>query len=305
MDSRKYGKIFFLVLICFSIIISGATQIAAAEHINWHILQTKHFMVYCEDKAEGRAALKRAESLYAGMKSDFDYWPANKVSLYIYHDHANFLSESPAGISRAYSQPYMNRIFVSATKGSLDSAIAHELNHVVFLQSVPDATTIPFWFSEGIAIYWSDLYAKSSLPEYYPVQGEVYPISKLNQERPESSRAQERIAAQGYLAVQYLVDKYGREKFNSMIENLQEGMVFPVALERSTGVAEQELDKAWLVYASARSRQVYVESLKYFGLMIIVFLVFISVGKWFKRSKKKAEALKEEPLEEEARDQDY
>ncbi len=269
----------------------------SATQTNWHNLRSKHFVIYYQEESEGSRAQNIARKLYPRMKSDFDYWPVSKISIYVYHDHSSFLSNSPSGVSRAYSQPFMNKIYISATRGSMDSAIAHELSHVVFLQSLPDPTGIPFWFSEGTAIYWSQLYAKSSKSSY-PVQGQVDSISRLSKERPRSIQEQEKISAQGYLAVQYLVDRYGKDRFKLLIKNLQKGMILSAALEKSMGTSQDELDKAWLVYASARSQEVYIETLQYFGFMIMGLLVFISAGLWLKKRKDRAAELQQELTEE-------
>ena len=287
---RTISKLMILV-VCFALI---APQAVFAGNVSWKKEQSKHFVVYYEQASEGRRVLKKAESLFPLMVSDFNYRPPRKIIIYVYHNHSNFLAGSPQGIDTAYSQPFMSRIFVSATKDSVDSAVAHELCHVMFLQSMPDSSNIPFWFVEGIAIYQSQVHANLSEAQSYALQGEVDSISDLSQEQPKSIEEQRRIAVEGYLIVQYFVDKYGKNRINVLIKNLQRGMVFSLALEQSMDVSEEELDRSWHVYAAGRSREVYVESLKYFGFMIMSFLLLISTGIWFRRRRKRLEELEQD-----------
>jgi hypothetical protein len=71
-------------------------------------------------------------------------------------------------------------------------------------------------------------------------------------------------------------------------------MDFSGALEKSLGVTEEELDKAWQMYITARSRQVYVQSLQYFGILIMSLLVVIATGIWFRKRKQRMEELQED-----------
>lgn len=298
---RTISKLLILV-ICIVLI---APQAVFAANINWKEQQSKHFVVYYEQASEGRRVLKTAERLFPKMVSDFNYRPPRKIIIYVYHNHSSFLASSPQGIDTAYSQPFMSRIFISATKDSVDSAVVHELCHVMFLQSMPDSSNVPFWFVEGLAIYQSQVYANLSEAESYALQGEVDSISDLSQEQPKSIQEQRRVAVEGYLIIQYFVDKYGKNAINDLIKNLQRGMVFPLALEQSMDVSEKELDRAWYVYAAGRSREVYVESLKYFGFMIMSFLLLISTGIWFRRRRKTLEELEQDEGDEDEDISDY
>ena len=291
---RQFAKLaskLLVLLVCLALLVP---QLVLADDINWKEKESKHFVVHFEKASEGERILKKAESLYSQMTFDYNYRVPRRISIYVYHNHSSFLAQSPAGISRAYSQPFMNRIFISATRDSVDAAIAHELCHVIFLQSLPDSSKVPFWFVEGIAIYQSELSVGSDEATPYLLQGEAHSISDLSQKVPKDVKEQQRIAAEGYLIVRYFADKYGRDKLNLLIKNLQRGMDFSGALEKSLGVSEEELDKAWQMYIAARSKQVYVQTLQYFGILIMSLLLVIATGIWFRKRKQKLEELQED-----------
>ncbi len=291
---RQFAKLaskLLVLSICLALLVP---QLVLADNVNWKEKESKHFVVYFEKASEGERILKKAEGFYSQMTSDYNYRVPRRISIYVYHDHSTFLAQSPTGINRAYSQPFMNRIFISATRKSVDVAIAHELCHVIFLQSLPDSSKVPFWFIEGIAIYQAELSAGSDGGTPYSLQGEAHSISALSQKVPKDVKEQQSIAAEGYLMVQYFADKYGRDKLNRLIKNLQNGMDFSGALEKSLGVTEEELDKAWQMYITARSRQVYVQSLQYFGILIMSLLVVIATGIWFRKRKQRMEELQDD-----------
>lgn len=271
-----------------------APQPVIASEIRWIKQESKHFVVFYQKASEGREILKEAERVYPRITSDFNYYPARKINIYAYHSHSLFLSKSPSGITRAYSQPFMNNIVISATQESIESAVAHELTHIVFLQSLPDSSKVPFWFVEGIAIYESQLDEESTEAESYAFQGDIPSVSDLSKEKPEGIGEQQRVAAEGYMMINYIVDKYGKDGLNRLIKNLQRGMDFSIALEKSSGVSEEELNKAWYEYAAARSMQIYIQNLRYFGFLILGLLAVLASGIWLARKRQKQKELEEE-----------
>ncbi len=255
-------------------------------------------MVLYEKASEGHRILDEAESVYPRITSDFNYYPVRKISIYVYHSHSRFLAKSPPGITRAYSQPFMDKIFISATRESIEPAVAHELTHIVFLQSLPDSSRVPFWFIEGIAIYQSQPAKESTEVESRALQGDIDSISDLSKEEP-NAEEQRKVAFEGYLIVKFFVDKYGKDGLSLLIKNLQRGMDFSIALEKSLGISEEDLDKAWYSYATARSRQTYIQNLQYFGFLVLGLLVLVTVVIWSRKSKKKEKELEQE-LEDES-----
>lgn len=284
-----------LLLVCIPLLVPRSVW---ARDKEWKELESKHFVVFYEKASEGHRVLDEAESLYPRITSDFNYYPMRKINVYVYHSHSRFLAQSPSGVTRAYSQPFMNKMFISATQESVESSVAHELSHIVFLQSLPDSSKVPFWFVEGIAIHQSQLGREPSEVESYSLPENISSISSLSKKEPKGMQEQRRVAVEGYLIIKYLVDKYGEDRLNLLTKHLQKGMDFSIALEKSLGVSGEELDKAWYEYAAARSRQVYIQNLQYFGFLVLGLLVVITTAIWFGKRKKEQKKLEQEAEEE-------
>lgn len=295
--SRQLNVISGLMILLFGLLALTPCALGATD-VHWKQLESKHFVVFYEKAFEGHSILKEAETIYPRITSDFNYYPPKKVLIYAYHNHSLFLSKSPSGITRAYSQPFMNRIVISASQKSIKQAVAHEISHIVFLQSVPNSSRIPFWFVEGIAIYESLPESSAGDDQSYTIQGNISSIADLSVKEPKSVEEQGKTAINGYLVIDCFVSRYGKEAVGVLIKNLQSGMDFDFALENSMGVSLGELDKTWNAYAAARSRQVYIQYLQYFGFWVLGFMVLVSSVIWIRKRTRLQEELKEEIEEE-------
>lgn len=291
-------KIFrvLMLLICFFLL---SRQVLMASPVNWKKLESAHFAVLYEKVSEGRKILDEAESAYPRITSDFDYYPVKKINIYVFHSNSHFLDTSPSGVTRAYSQPFMNRIYVNYTQESVENAVSHEITHIVFLQSLPDSSRVPFWFVEGIAIYESPLEAKSAAIESHVPQGRIDSISDLSRKKPKSMDEQRRIATAGYMVISFISDKYGKDGLKALIRNLQRGIDFSIALEKSLGVPEEKLNEAWSGYAQDRLRQAYIQNLKNFGIFVLGLLVVAASGVWLAKRRREQRQLEQMVEEEE------
>jgi len=286
-----------LLLALFSLPPSRLGQAVEAQP-QWKRLESKNFIVFYENTSEGRKILREAKAAYPRITSEFNYYPLAKTSIYVYHSHSLFLAKSPAGITRAYSQPFMSKVFISATQKSIEPAVAHEITHIVFLQSLPDPSTVPFWFVEGIAVYESEPNQESADIEAYALQGKAHSIFDLSKENPEGREEEQKVAAEGYVIVNFIVDEYGRDGLSRLIQNLQKGFGFSIALRKSLGASEGEIDRAWYKYASVHSRRVYIQNLRYLGFLILGLLVVVASGVWIGKRRRELRELEEEEAEE-------
>lgn len=284
-----------VLFVCFALL---APYGAVAVQIKWQKLESSHFVVLYEKAQEGRKILEQAESTYPRITSDFDYYPVKKTKIYVYHSNSLFLSGSPSGITGAYSQPLVSKIFINATEESSGYAVAHEVSHIVFLQSLPDPSKIPFWFVEGIAIYESQIGERLIDVEYPASPGDVDSISSLSKQEPKGIEEQRKVATTGYLIIDSLVDRYGKDGLKRLIKNLQGGADMSIALEKSFGVSEEELTKQWYEYIEARSRQARIQNLQYFGILALAVFVVIASVIWIMRRRRERQELEQESIEE-------
>lgn len=141
---------------------------------------------------------------------------------------------------------------------NLDSVLWHEFCHVVTLQKTRNR--MPRWLSEGISVYeerqanraWGqamDLIYCRMIEE-----GALTPVSKLSGAflRPESPLHLQFAYYESSLVVEYLIEQYGRDVVNRVLDDLGIGMPINESLGRYTGSIDA-LDSEFEQFARERA----------------------------------------------------
>ncbi|TWT68013.1 tetratricopeptide repeat protein [Crateriforma conspicua] len=143
-----------------------------------------------------------------------------------------------------------------ATPSNWQAVLWHEFCHVVTLNKTKNR--MPRWLSEGISVYeerqrdpsWSE----QITPTYKMMvrDGELVPISQLSAAflAPKSPVHLQFAYYQSSLAVEYLMDQYGQEKVNAVLEDLGNGRSMNDALQANLGSLAR-LDQGFLTYATS------------------------------------------------------
>ena len=154
----------------------------------------------------------------------------------------------------AVAMPYRQMIVVKSPAHfrlgkSLYELIKHEYAHLA-LEDRLHHVEPPRWLNEGLAMYvayewgWGNNISLSQAVLF----GSIVPlreIEKLN--RFPSGRAQ--IAyAQSYIAIKYLLEQYGTESFNILLDNLKDGKSIDTALMASIGSDYNGFEKEYIIY---------------------------------------------------------
>ncbi len=170
------GRLFILFCFYLSLIHAqfyfGRNKIQF-EQFKWQVFSTDHFDVYYYPEEEKLASLAAtsAEQSFDTLEIKFNHTLSGKVPLVIYSNHIHFQqtnvlpSPIPEGIGGFFEHikgrvvlPYRGRI------SEFLHVIRHELVHVFMFSKVQqgvrdrgisDPPTIPLWFSEGLAEWWS------------------------------------------------------------------------------------------------------------------------------------------------------
>jgi hypothetical protein len=233
----------------------------AAE--NWKELKGEHFLVfYLENPVFAQEVLTRAERYYQRIASDLGYsryanfWQwENRAKIYIYRNHAEFLSatgKSPWIHGTAF---YDKREIVSYKwdQGFLDMLLPHELSHLIFRDFVGFKGEVPLWLDEGVA-QWEEIQRRKQAIEAVKVlitKKEYVPLRELT--RIDSSSEKDpvlsaKLYAQAASLVGYLIEKYGPSKFAMFCQQLRDGQSLDAALSFAyTGSIQntEELEKKW------------------------------------------------------------
>lgn len=136
--------------------------------VQWQRSNSKHFVIYTQkrDGGIGSSNMSMAfETAYATLRRNIPWMMSDKVRVFVYQDHNNYLKYEPnaKAWSRALAYPTRGEIVVYDEPGKqqeLKEVFTHELTHI-FTQKFFDKhrtgrLMTPAWLDEGLAVYMED-----------------------------------------------------------------------------------------------------------------------------------------------------
>ncbi|MBI4733929.1 MAG: hypothetical protein HY779_03805, partial [Rubrobacteridae bacterium] len=182
------------------------------------------------------------EKIFEEMASRYHYRQTRKIVLLVYSNPEKFYANSPSRDAIGYAIPAENKIAIllNGNLAGLQTTIAHEINHIMFINSTPRINTVPQWFIEGLAIYESHPGQNAGNIEEQALAQDLPDIISL---RPDSAAAEPKDYGQGYLLVGYIVREFGRGALDGIIAKLQSGRDFNSAVLETLNVSPEELNE--------------------------------------------------------------
>ncbi|MBI4733295.1 MAG: hypothetical protein HY779_00465 [Rubrobacteridae bacterium] len=242
--SRAYLLIAMALFIAsvFFLIIANVCKAAQAEAIQTYE-GTNIVLRAADDNARLFESLKTVpEKIFEEMASRYHYRQTKKIVLFVYSDPEKFYENSPSRDAIGYAIPAENKIAIllNGNLAGLQTTIAHEINHIIFINSTPRINTVPQWFIEGLAIYESHPGSNAGNIEEQALAQDLPDIICL---RPDSAAAEPKDYGQGYLLVGYIVREFGRDALDGIIVKLQSGIDFNSAVLETLNVSPEELNE--------------------------------------------------------------
>jgi hypothetical protein len=227
-----------------------------------------------------------SEETYSDMAKRYHYHDDKKIDFIVYTDRSKFLQESPSRDAIGYAIPAENKIAVLLDGSDYQrwqSTIAHEINHIIFIQSVPDIKTVPQWFIEGLAIYESHPGPQASAIEE---QALAKDLPDIISNRPSSGPAELKDYGQGYLLVGFIVREFGREALDGIIGRLQHGDTFNNAVLKTIKMSPEELNSRSKEYVGIELFYIWLLKLQDFEWYFATALFLLASGLAFRRKRK-------------------
>jgi len=268
MKRRRQGKrsqpgtflavLFFAVLFC-----------PAARAESWREVKGDHFIVYYMPPMTGsqvQGILQKAEEYYRQLGdvigfvrySDFWTWD-HRAKILIFPDQPTFTAKTglPAwstGFSDRNSNLFRSRTIVTyyQEKDFLDGLLPHEISHLIMFDFIPSGF-LPVWLAEGVAQLKEER-KRAFTPQIIrsAVQtGKLLPAEDFWNMEVKTERDTQRVIlfyAQSHSMVEFLLAKYGTERFRRFCRELHEGKTFSAAFAAaysSVLPSVTELDQQW------------------------------------------------------------
>ena len=258
------------VILC--ILMLGSSTVFAQYHsfgrnkvqyteFDWQVMSTEHFEIYYNAEMEHLALIgaQYAEESYDVLQNKYNHSLNYKVPLIFYSSHLYFQQTNvipnflPEGIG-GFFEFFKGRVVIPSD-GSIarfKRVIRHELNHVFMRGKVTRVNKNhkvfnprfpPFWFSEGLAEYWS---GKSDTQAEMVIRDAVLNNYIVPAERLYTIAGTYLVYKEGENLLSFISERYGDEKILLLMENIWVYPRFPQVIEYVLGVSYKELSIQWI-----------------------------------------------------------
>lgn len=224
------------------------------------ILEGQHFIVHYEPENADLApmVLENAEKVYQPVVNAFGYQPKEKVNIIVYPTRGALnksfgweADESAmgvywAGVIRVLAPDQwidtaddqeLTKIFAS------DGPMAHEFSHLVI--DYRTRGNYPRWLTEGLAQYQE--YKLTGFRFTEPqgrLTSQLYPFDQMDKHfdyLPNQSLAYR----QSLAAVQFLVEQYGANSLEELLQELGKGVALPKAVQDTIGLDSDSYEQVF------------------------------------------------------------
>lgn len=238
---------------------------SAQEGAKWNVEKSSHFIVYYKEAPEDfiKRVIGSSEDYYNRIASDlgfsrYNFWLWDeRAKVYIYNNVLDYQAATgqPAwSVGNALvrdktisSFPYAHDFF--------ETVLAHELGHIIFREFVGfDNYAVPLWLDEGVASYQekSKYEQADTLVRKAIESGKFIPLEKLPKLGEQFSiptDTAQLLYAESFSAVDFLIKKFGKDRFVNFCQNLRDKKSLDMALTSSysfSGVGQMQ--EAWKKY---------------------------------------------------------
>lgn len=233
------------------------------NNFDWHTLSTEHFKIYYypEMKELAEIGAAYAEESYLLHQQNFDYSLIDTVPIIFYSSPMHFRETNttpgliPDGVG-GFFEFIKGRVVIpfDGSLGNFKHVIRHELCHVFMVAKVantlrlhrqPSERQAPLWFTEGLAEFLSNEWDATAEMVIKDAVLNDYIVGLDDWERFYGTFFMYKL---GQNVLEYIKEKYGREKVMLLIDNIWMSDDFSVVMERTIGRDYEAFDKEYLYH---------------------------------------------------------
>ncbi len=234
----------------------------ATQDLEWSQVKGQHFIVCYDNPAHRSVAdstLMRAEDSYNKVVARIGYarysqfWTwGDRVKIFLFSDHQAFLDQtrlpewSRAGAFHAKDSDQRIIVSYSNQPRFFSEVLPHEIAHLVLKDFVGLNRALPCWFSEGVAqLAEQDKVSKAdTIMRISARLNAFFPFDILASYDVVNEKDEQRVAlfyAQSVSMVDFLIRRFGSEKFALWCRQIASGRGFDEAFRIAYGAHLQSL----------------------------------------------------------------
>lgn len=256
---KKTLCLFFVTFLFF-------TYSYAQESKDWEVFKSTHFLIYYKnvpvDFISGVSTV--SEKYYNAIAEDLGFSRLNfwswddRAKIYIYDDVSDYQRQTgePSWSQGRTVPGYKIIQSYFGAQEFLESTLPHEMSHIIFREFVGfNNPAVPLWLDEGVSSYQEkikfagtseilrDAMEKKVFMDLLKLTGfKDYPLEY-------GSESVRLFYAESFSLIEYLMKKFGRDKFVTFCQDLRDKRSFEGALSSGYNFADlKEMDQAWQDY---------------------------------------------------------
>jgi hypothetical protein len=290
---RRTAQLLFFT--AMSLCLSFCCSTVSAD---WEIKTSDHFSIryHAANRTLATSVLQRLENAYPLVTLDIGYTLDTPVTVYISTSDREFRFITQGALPDwgiGCALPDSSLIILKAgpeevSTGKLKEIAVHELSHVVLGQALR-GKHVPRWFDEGLAMYHS---REWSIGQNFIMAKAVFSRSIIPLKRIDSvlyfDRDKAQLAyTQSFLAISFLMNEYGLEKFHAIIRRLADTGDLDRAMTDVIGLRHDEFEFQWYKYVTRKYGWISLFTNSYYlwiGISLLFILAFLVKRYWTKRT---------------------
>jgi hypothetical protein len=229
---------------------------------SWERKQSNHFNVYYkigESNDYVNEVLRYAEKYYESITEAlgfmrFDFWTWDKAcKIYLYptaKEYYEATGQPKWSGATAYVKERTIKTFVRREK-FLETILPHEMAHLIFREFVGYRTPLPLWLDEGVSSMMEDDQRKQHLSLARALaRSQIFiPLPNLTKIDKDTLVMPEIFYAESASVIEFLLQKYGKEKFVDYCRKLRDNKNWERSLREVYKFKDlTEMNEKWLEF---------------------------------------------------------
>jgi hypothetical protein len=227
---------------------------------NWRNLSEGKISIYWYEGNDkfAQSLMSTAQQSLVKLDDDTGASPETTINIYIYGSTKDlqgsmiFPQEWTGGV--AFTE--FNIIAIGIAPSNLEwgqGAMTHELTHVVISQITSNPySDLPVWLNEGLAMYSEGLLSPqySSLLKDAVTSGKLISVRSLASPFSSDTNLSLLSYAESFSVINYLTEKFGRDKMLELLKTFREGSTYDAALQKVYGFDMDGLNSQWKAWVT-------------------------------------------------------
>jgi len=249
----------------------------------WHQLKSDPFFVYYleNDIASAKSILNVLERVYPRMSHEIGCEIQESISVFLCNSREVYryiVGKNFPKWSTGVALPSSNFVVMQTFPTGTDpiKIAVHELTHIL-LDNAVHQKPIPRWFNEGLAVFYSDEkeFASSSLISKALLTNSIIPLTDIDEVLSFHTSKAQLAYQESYLAVIFLIEKYGMEVIKKVVSALAAEETNDQAFLTSIGMDLWDFELEWYKYIKKKHRWHFLVDFESY-LWIFVLLLFVA-----------------------------